>query len=272
MDPAYSSVKELEENRHRASQLFRLSLAKQQKFAAIARVLGNTTGLSCLDLGVDVGILSMQLRQHGGNWKTADSNVVALRNLLVEDTYVLGATIPFRDAEFDRIVIVDYLEHVENDRSFIKEIRRILKPEGRLIINVPHAIPSILNNLRNVLGQTDERHGHVRPGYTLTSLEQLLTGEFKITDSYLYSGFFAQLIEIGTACAMNMRKNRSTDLGSSTDTNTHKFQILLTAYSILFPALYLISKLDAIFAQMRYRLVVSAVTTSNPNPEISRDT
>jgi len=52
---------------------------------------------------------------------------------------VLGAlpNLPFHSAKFNLVVISHVLEHVQNDRKSFKEICRILKPEGRLILYVP---------------------------------------------------------------------------------------------------------------------------------------
>lgn len=45
--------------------------------------------------------------------------------------------IPFKDNSFDKIVISEVLEHVKKDVVVLKEINRILKPEGILVISVP---------------------------------------------------------------------------------------------------------------------------------------
>jgi SAM-dependent methyltransferase len=83
-----------------------------------------------------------------------------------EDVYQLdGAHTPFPDAAFDQVVVVDYLEHIEDDAGFAAELARILKPGGSVIINVPHIKPrSLVNRLRHAVGLTDEWHGHP-PGY-----------------------------------------------------------------------------------------------------------
>lgn len=44
---------------------------------------------------------------------------------------------PFKDQSFDKAVISEVLEHVEDDEKVLKEIYRILKPKGVLVISVP---------------------------------------------------------------------------------------------------------------------------------------
>ena len=50
--------------------------------------------------------------------------------------------------------------------------------------NVPHLKPgSLLNRVRHAIGLPDERHGHLRPGYRLEGLRQLLGPAFVIEES-----------------------------------------------------------------------------------------
>lgn len=47
-------------------------------------------------------------------------------------------TLPFEDNHFDCVVCVDVMEHVHDPEKSIGEIRRVLKPGGRLILTVPN--------------------------------------------------------------------------------------------------------------------------------------
>ena len=101
--------------------------------------------------------------------------MASIRELVGSDVHrVHGERLPFADAEFDRVVVVDMLEHVADDRAFVDELARVAaarRPPGG-----QHAAPAetALRRLRHRLGLTDERHGHVRPGYTLAELRALL--------------------------------------------------------------------------------------------------
>ncbi len=48
-----------------------------------------------------------------------------------------GEEIPFRDNSFDVITMLDVLEHIEEDAKTLKELYRVLKPRGTLLITVP---------------------------------------------------------------------------------------------------------------------------------------
>jgi SAM-dependent methyltransferase len=70
------------------------------------------------------------------------------------------------DNSFDTVVSFQVIEHIENDRLFLEEIRRVLKPGGRAIISTP--------NIRHTLSRNP---WHIRE-YTAKQLEDLCTGIF----------------------------------------------------------------------------------------------
>jgi ubiquinone/menaquinone biosynthesis C-methylase UbiE len=39
--------------------------------------------------------------------------------------------LPFRDGAFRYVAVVDFLEHVEDDLAFLRELRRVLVPTAR---------------------------------------------------------------------------------------------------------------------------------------------
>ncbi len=56
----------------------------------------------------------------------------------VEELYHASVEkMPFEDSMFDAIFILDVLEHVEDDKSGMRELRRVLKPGGILVVTVP---------------------------------------------------------------------------------------------------------------------------------------
>jgi SAM-dependent methyltransferase len=100
-----------------------------------------------------------------------------------------------RTTNSDRVVIVDFLEHIPTDNEFAKELFRILKPDGELIVNVPYTKKSLLRKFCHAIGETDEKHGHVRPGYTIEGLTQLFQDRFTVVSSKTYSKFFSECID-----------------------------------------------------------------------------
>ncbi len=55
----------------------------------------------------------------------------------LETVLAKAEALPFADATFDRILLVDAFHHVKEQRSVLRELLRVLKPSGRLVIEEP---------------------------------------------------------------------------------------------------------------------------------------
>jgi len=55
------------------------------------------------------------------------------------DFFYDGKTLPFEDSSFDAVVSFEVFEHVFNLDEVLKEIRRVLKPGGKLLVTMPFA-------------------------------------------------------------------------------------------------------------------------------------
>lgn len=77
-------------------------------------------------------------------------------------------SIPLEGNRFDVVIASAVLEHVIRRKTFISEIRRVLKPGGRAFIIVPD----------NCLGPIDEREHCIK--YTSSSLQRFLGRYFHI--------------------------------------------------------------------------------------------
>ena len=58
-------------------------------------------------------------------------------NIDTIDSYYDGKKIPFEDQFFDGIICTEVLEHVFNIDEVLKELNRVLKPNGKAIITTP---------------------------------------------------------------------------------------------------------------------------------------
>jgi SAM-dependent methyltransferase len=259
-----------------AVALFNRSVLKQAKYRRVLELLEEPAGRASLDIGADNGVISYLLRQKGGRWFSADLDagaVASIRELVHDDVYQLdGGATPFPDRAFDQIVIVDFLEHIPDDRAFVRDLARILKPRGTLIINVPHLKPhSVLNRFRHRIGLTDEWHGHLRPGYSLDDLRRLLHPDFVIERSVTYSRAFSEMIDTalnGLYQVVKRRKRESTRSSKGTvvtrsdlDKLRKEFRVL----SALYPVFWAFSRMDALLPfQSGYKLMVRARLQDSP--------
>ncbi|WP_108513290.1 class I SAM-dependent methyltransferase [Bradyrhizobium algeriense] len=53
-----------------------------------------------------------------------------------------ACAMPFNDESFDLVLATDVIEHLDDDRAGLREISRVLTPDGKVLITVP-AFPSL---------------------------------------------------------------------------------------------------------------------------------
>lgn len=246
-----------------ALTLFRRSVLKQRKLAEIEALLGPSQGLRCLDLGSDNGVVSLLLRRRGGVWASADLTeqaVASIRELVGSDVHLLdGEQLPFADASFDRVVVVDMLEHVPDDAALARELARVTRPGALLIVNTPHLKRTLLRRLRHALGQTDAKHGHLRPGYTAAQLDQLLGESFVREAQRSYSRFFSELVDTALNWALERLGKRGSAKGIVvTGADVRRHRKLLLAYSALYPFVWAITRLDALLPWTQGYMLIAA--------------
>jgi SAM-dependent methyltransferase len=61
-------------------------------------------------------------------------------------------SLPFPDQHFDGVTILAVLEHIFDPHSTIREIHRVLRPRGELVIDVPN-VSSLTNRARILFGR-----------------------------------------------------------------------------------------------------------------------
>ncbi|MFA6461383.1 MAG: methyltransferase domain-containing protein [Candidatus Woesearchaeota archaeon] len=65
------------------------------------------------------------------------------RNFLLKDVPCKSVNLnqtpfPYKDQEFDMITVIEVIEHLENPWAFVRELHRLVKKEGTLIITTPN--------------------------------------------------------------------------------------------------------------------------------------
>jgi 2-polyprenyl-3-methyl-5-hydroxy-6-metoxy-1,4-benzoquinol methylase len=133
-------------------EMFSRSLKKPLKLEALLKMLGNVAEKTCLlvTCGDNNGALNWHFRQHGGDWNWADvsgENIDQISALLAEQVHHLHPNnFPFENNQFDCLVAIDVLEHLPEDGSFLREVKRVLRPGGMALITVPNGDPRLLAN------------------------------------------------------------------------------------------------------------------------------
>jgi SAM-dependent methyltransferase len=107
------------------------------------RALGLLKGMTILDAPCGSGEVALELSKDG--FQIFGSDLVD--ELSPEARSVLGENfrltdfnqkLPWGDASFDAIISAEGVEHLENPFSFVRELHRICKPGGALIVTTPN--------------------------------------------------------------------------------------------------------------------------------------
>ncbi|MEU0470733.1 class I SAM-dependent methyltransferase [Amycolatopsis sp. NPDC006131] len=112
---------------------------------AMLSLAGDVTGRRILDAGCGAGPLTAALRDRGAEVTGIDASAGMLalaRRRLGEDVPLrladLNDPLPFADGAFDDVVASLVLHYLEDWKPALSELRRVLRPGGRLIASVDH--------------------------------------------------------------------------------------------------------------------------------------
>jgi len=92
---------------------------------------------------LDVGCGRAWLADHFSNYTGVDASADAVEQAKALGRNVVRADVeqglPFEDGAFDAAVLKDVLEHVDDPAAIVREVRRVLKPRGRVFASSPDA-------------------------------------------------------------------------------------------------------------------------------------
>jgi SAM-dependent methyltransferase len=171
-------------NRYWAWRLYHLLIAdvvalqRPTKYKFVYEFLGGDLG-RVADLGCGPGVFTRYLCRHAKFVLAADVDRESLARTFARHAREKNLTplvmranqLPFRDSSLDTILFLEVLEHLDDDEGALRQIARILRPGGKLVLSVP--VPP---------GEIDaDEFGHKREGYTRGDLLSLLEGAgFKV--------------------------------------------------------------------------------------------
>lgn len=126
--------------------------------------------MAVLDVGCGTGYTAALLSGKGARVVGIDLGIESLAEAAISNPSSLflradASAIPFENETFDMVIMLDALEHIPDDRSALREIFRVLRSGGVLLMTLP-AFPWLWS-------YRDEQAGHHRR-YTRRNLEELL--------------------------------------------------------------------------------------------------
>jgi SAM-dependent methyltransferase len=100
-------------------------------------------GTRVLEIGTGKGRMLQELQRRGLKVEGIENNpwMVEESRRLHGDlpvTLVSGHTLPFADASFDVVISFDVFEHIAESDAHLREVRRVLVPGGRYLLQTPN--------------------------------------------------------------------------------------------------------------------------------------
>lgn len=133
----------------------------------ILKDLPNKSSLKILDTGSCTGYNLHLLNKYGKAYgvDVEKKAVDYCKKRGFKRMYLLknGMRLPFENNSFDIVTCLDVLEHIVEDGEYLQELKRVLKPKGKLIIFVPA--------IQLLWSQLDVKSHHQRR-YTIPLLKQ----------------------------------------------------------------------------------------------------
>lgn len=115
----------------------------------VLELLGDLTGKRVLDIGCGTGVFFPDLLEQGGTVVGADGAQEMVRTARAKSNgldhgrlSVLVSTIEslgFQSHSFDAVTCVGVIEYVEDEDQAIRELIRVTKPGGMIIVTVPNS-------------------------------------------------------------------------------------------------------------------------------------
>ena len=115
---------------------------------------------------------------------------------------------PFADEQFDLVTVLDVIEHVDDDVAVLKEISRVLRPDGILLVTVPAYM--------SLWGGEDVISHHRRRYRSGQLRERMIAADLEVQRlSYFNTLFFPAVA--GIRLARRLSANSDTRVDSDSD-------------------------------------------------------
>ncbi len=112
--------------------------ASKRTYEKVLELLGDIQGEKILDCGAGKGFFTEQLINKNGEIYACDIDSSRFKLKIPFKKANFNYHVPFNNSFFNKIVSIEVIEHLENPAMFIKELNRILKKNGQIIITTPN--------------------------------------------------------------------------------------------------------------------------------------
>jgi len=111
----------------------RLGNSTSQRSALFDEFIASCSNKKCLQIGVKDSVGA----KYGNHWVSIDK--YDTRDF-IDYQYDIH-DLPFKDSSFDAVVCISILEHIPRPQQAIAELHRVLKPGGKIWVQMPFQFP-----------------------------------------------------------------------------------------------------------------------------------
>jgi ubiquinone/menaquinone biosynthesis C-methylase UbiE len=166
-------------------RFYRMNFVKMMEATIVLQFLVPKKGETIADIACGRGLHSIELLKRGCQVFGMDKDKYSIEvaksiaqrhgcHLLVGEV----TNLPYRTNSFDKIICISSLEHFENDEKALREMNRVLKDDGTIVLTVDSFT---YRGIRSHLKETHKNLFHVVNYYSLSQLkEKMKNAGFKI--------------------------------------------------------------------------------------------
>lgn len=219
-----------------------------------------TNGEKILDVGCGLGYVTTSLLAKKGiaYGVDLDENALKFANKYGDASFLTAnaLTLPFKDSSFDYIVTLAVIEHVPDARLFLKEIKRVLKKNGEIVLATPSA--------EALLGETHTCHERgleydYKDSFSRKELFQLFdSAGLKILKTEYSLFFFTKILMY---ILKFVYKAKCPSFEKQSDVLDSSNSIIFKIYKKLFPILMISNYMDLSLSKLMKdnRLMITAI-------------
>jgi ubiquinone/menaquinone biosynthesis C-methylase UbiE len=197
-----------------------------------------------LDLGCGLGYFTRLLSKQSKNVKGIDIEEDCInfaKNQYKDAKFLVGNALntTFPDEEFDFIFSSEVIEHLPDDKKYMKEVNRILKKEGYFLLTTI--------STEGIFKVTDLCHEsgsekHFKNGYTEKEIQRLANlSNFKIIKTEYCMTFFTKII---IELMKKVYKNKFKSFEKQSDVLNKTNSLLYKLLKMMFPLFYIFIGID----------------------------
>lgn len=179
-------------------------IAGHGRFPIVINLLKSQKGEKILDLGCGNGIYANTLAFEYGALLTGydiDKERIEVANKIADFLHNNAKffdseieKINLNDGSIDKIICIEVIEHIEDDKNLLKNFSRWIKKDGVLVLSTPKKENLTCEEESKLFGET-KKGEHVRSGYEMNDLILLLEQNgFKVEKWEPYYRYFSRIV------------------------------------------------------------------------------